>query len=154
MIKVMFICLGNICRSPMAELVFKDMVERKGLSDLIQVASSGTNNFHEGSPVHPGTKRKLRSVGIYSDDKRSQQYRKENYQEYDYLVCMDKNNVKDAKRISGGDPDHKIRLLLEYAKENRDIKDPWYTDDFEVTYKDVVKGCEGLLEHILAKLNE
>lgn len=154
MVRVMFVCLGNVCRSPMAELVFKEMVAQKGLSSVIEVASSGTNNFHEGSPVHQGTRKKLSSVGIYSGAKKSQQFKKAHYEKYDYIVCMDQSNIKDAAYITGGDRDNKIKLLLSYAGEDRDIDDPWYTNDFDATYRDVVKGCEKLLQHVLANLDE
>ena len=147
--RVMFVCLGNVCRSPMAELVFKDLVEKHHLSHEFHIESSGTNSFRENSPVHIGTKKKLNSVGISSSSKKSQQFRKSHYDQFDWIVCMDESNVNQVLDIVGKDSEHKISKLLDYTKHPGDIDDPWYTDDFDITYSDVIEGCEGLLKAIL-----
>ncbi len=147
--KVMFVCLGNVCRSPMAELVFKDLVEKHHLSHEFHIESSGTNSFRENSPVHIGTKKKLNSVGISSSSKKSQQFRKSHYDQFDWIVCMDESNVNQVLDIIGKDSKHKISKLLDYTNHPGDIDDPWYSDDFDSTYSDVIEGCEGLLKVII-----
>jgi protein-tyrosine phosphatase len=147
--KVMFVCLGNVCRSPMAELVFKDLVEKQHLGHEFHIESSGTNSFRENSPVHIGTKKKLNSVGISSSSKKSQQFQKSHYDQFDWIVCMDESNVNQVLDIIGKDSKHKISKLLDYTNHPGDIADPWYTDDFDSTYSDVIEGCEGLLKAIL-----
>lgn len=149
MIKVMFVCLGNVCRSPMAEFVFKDLIEKQHLNHEFHIESSGTNSFRENSPIHIGTKKKLNSLGISSNSKKSQQFKKSHYDQFDWIVCMDESNVNQVLNIVGEDPDHKISKLLDYTKHPGDIEDPWYTDDFDITYTDVLEGCEGLLKDIL-----
>lgn len=151
MINVMFVCHGNICRSPMAEFVFKDMVDKKHLSDLFFIASSATSREEIGNPVHRGTKKKLLEHGIVSEGKQSVQFKASDYELYDYIVCMDHQNVRNLMRIIGEDPEGKVKLLLEYAGSDADIADPWYTGDFDLTYEDVLKGCKGLLKSILAE---
>lgn len=148
MIKVLFICHGNICRSPMAEFVFRKMIEEKGLSSRIVVGSAATSSEELGNAVHRGTVKKLMSVGISCEGKRSVQLKKQDYAAYDYLVCMDSRNVQNAQRILGADPEGKLSLLMGFDGEEGDIADPWYTGDFDTTYQDILKGCEGLLEHI------
>lgn len=149
MIKVLFICHGNICRSPMAEFVFRNMVKERGLSHLITVASSATSREEIGNPVHPGTKRKLKEYGIHTDGKYAVQLKKSDYEEYDYLLAMEQYNIKNAMRILGSDPEGKVARLLDYSDRPRDIADPWYTGNFDVTYEDIYEGCEALLTHIL-----
>lgn len=149
MIHVMFICHGNICRSPMAEFVFKHLVEQRQLSNHFIIASSATSREEIGNPVHRGTVKKLKEVGIPCSGKHSVQLRPSDYEHYDYLVCMDSANVKNALAIIGGDPLLKISRLLDFAGLARDIADPWYTGNFDETYKDVVAGCEALLNHVL-----
>ena len=141
MIKILFICHGNICRSPMAEFVMKDMVERAGLEWKFEIASAATSTEEIGNPVHRGTREKLRSVGISCAGKTARQMTKRDYDEYDLFVGMDRYNIRNMQRITGGDPEGKIRMLLD-----RDVADPWYTGDFEATYRDVVEGCTALLE--------
>ena len=148
MIKVLFICHGNICRSPMAEFVFRDMTEKAGLGDRFYIASAATSYEEIGNPVHPGTAKILDRLGISYSGKRAVHLEKSDYAKYDYLVCMDGQNVRNTLRIVGRDIDGKIHKLLEFAKKSEDVADPWYTGDFEKTYKDVILGCEGLLEHI------
>ena len=151
MTKVMFVCHGNICRSTMAEFVFRDMVKKQGLGDEIYVASSATSREEIGNPVHPGTRNKLRQKGISTDGKFAVQLRRADYEEYDYLIGMEQINIRNMLRILGGDPDGKVCRLLDFTKHPRDIDDPWYTGDFESTYADVYEGCTALLEEILQK---
>ncbi len=145
MIKILFVCHGNICRSPMAEFVLKDMV--KDRSD-IYVASAATSTEEIGNGVHPGTAGLLKRKGISTAGKRAVQLKRSNYDEYDHIIGMDDWNIRNILRITGGDPDGKVHKLLEYAGEQRDIDDPWYTHDFEATYRDVLKGCENLLKEL------
>lgn len=151
MVKVLFVCLGNICRSPMAEFVFRDMVRKRGLSDRFLIASAGTSNEEVGNGVHRGTKNKLKEAGIDASEKRAVQLRKEDYSRYDYIIGMENSNLSSMERIFGGDPEQKVRRLLELASRPRDIADPWYTGNFDKTYEDVYEGCEILLEHICRK---
>lgn len=148
MTKIMFICHGNICRSPMAEFVFKDMVAKLGRSDEFYVSSSATSYEEIGNPVHYGTARILDGLGISYKGKRAVHLEKGDYDKYDYLICMDKANVRNTLRITGGDPENKIHKLLEFADSDGDVADPWYTGNFDVTYTDVVLGCKRLLEII------
>ena len=150
MIKILFICHGNICRSPMAEFVMKELVRERGLEDRFEIRSCATSTEEiwngVGNPVYPPAKRELARHGIDCAGKRAVQLTPEDYNRYDYLICMDRNNVRNAVRITGRG--EKYRLLLEYAGESRDVADPWYTGDFERTYEDVLKGCTALLDII------
>ena len=149
MIKVLFVCHGNICRSPMAEFVMKDLVEKYGLSAEFEIASAATSREEIGNPIHYGTKRKLDEVGIKNyGKKRARQMTKEDYKNYDYLIGMDQYTIRNMLRILGSDPDKKVWRLLEFSHNPRDIADPWYTGDFEKTYEDVVEGCEGLFAYL------
>lgn len=154
-IKVLFICHGNICRSPMAEFVLKDLTEKRKISDLFEIDSAATSREEIGNPIHYGTKRKLDEVGItgYSK-KRARQMTKEDYEKYDYLIGMDQYNMKNMLRILGGDPEKKIYRLLEFSDYPRDIADPWYTGDFEQTYTDILEGCEAFLNWLKRKNNK
>ena len=147
-IRVLFVCLGNICRSPMAEFVFKDMVSKEGLSELFDIASAGTSAEESGNPVHPGTRKLLHSLGISTDGKRAVKMTARDYTQYDYILAMEQRNVMNIHRIVGQDPDYKVHRLLDYSKHPRDIADPWYTGDFELTYADVYEGCKALLNAI------
>lgn len=149
MVKIMFVCHGNICRSPMAEFVFGDMVIKEGLSDKFYIASSATSREEIGNCVHSGTKKKLREVGISSIGKTAIQLTKSDYENYDYILCMDSYNIKNCLRIIGNDRLGKIHRLLDYSTHPRDIADPWYTGNFDETYKDIVEGCTALLDYIL-----
>ena len=143
--KIIFICLGNICRSPMAEAVFRDMVEKAGLSDYIQIDSAATSSWEQGNPVHQGTVRQLAKVGISTHGMYSRQLN-DNDLNADYLIGMDEQNIQNIRRFVAGRSDAQIVKLLHFADSERDIADPWYTDDFDATYRDVVAGCSGLLE--------
>lgn len=144
----MFVCHGNICRSPMAEFVLKDMVKRQGLSDRFMIASSATSTEEIGNPVHRGTKKKLAEHGISVDGKYAIQLKKSDYENYDYILAMDSFNIKNIMRIIGQDTDKKVSRLLDFTDNPRDIADPWYTGNFDDTYNDVVEGCLAFLENI------
>ncbi len=150
-IKILFVCHGNICRSPMAEFVMRDMIKKCGLDGKIVTASAATSTEEIGNPVHSGTRRKLREHGISTDGKYAVQLTKSDYDKYDYLIGMDSANIRNMKRITGGD--EKIVRLLDLTDEPRDVADPWYTGDFDTTYNDVVKGCKVLLEKLEGELN-
>ena len=145
-IKVLFVCHGNICRSPMAEFLFKDIIKKRNLTDHFEVASAATSREELGNPVHPGTRRKLASVGISTAGKYARQMTKADYDNYDYLIGMDSMNIRNMMRILGEDPDGKVYRMLDFGKNPRDIADPWYTGDFEQTYRDILEGCEALME--------
>lgn len=149
MIKIMFVCHGNICRSPMAEFVLKDMVEKRGQGEKFYICSSATSTEEIGSGVHRGTREKLKQYGISTEGKRAIQLKKQDYEKYDYILAMDAANVRNIKRIVGEDVENKVHLLLSFAGKNRDIADPWYTGDFDKTYDDIVEGCEAFLKEIL-----
>ncbi len=148
MTKILFICHGNICRSPMAEFVFKDIAKKVGRSDEFSVASAATSYEEIGNPVHRGTAKILDRLGISYSGKRAVHLEKSDYAKYDYLVCMDSANVRNTLRIVGADPEGKVHKLLEFAGSCEDVADPWYTGNFDRTYEDVLAGCEGLLKHI------
>ena len=148
MVKVLFICHGNICRSPMAEYLFRDMVQKKGLSDCFHIASAATSREEIGNGVHHGTRRKLAEVGVPCGEHRAVQITKKDYENYDYILIMDANNHRNLMRIIGADTEGKVHGLLDFSGRPRDIADPWYTGNFDVTYDDVVEGCETFLEHL------
>ena len=152
MIKVLFVCHGNICRSPMAEFLLKDLVKKKGIADQFYIRSAATSTEEiwngVGNPVHPGTKRKLAEAGISCEGKRAVQLTKADYENYDYLICMDAWNLKNTAVICGRDKDKKVYRLLDFTDDKRDVADPWYTGDFEKTYEDIRKGLEGFLNYI------
>ena len=140
MVKIVFICHGNICRSPMAEFVLKDMVKKCGVAHDFFIESRATSTEEIGNGVHHGTTRKLAQCGISTAGKTAIQLRKSDYEKYDYLICMDSWNVRNTMRIIGSDKDGKVTKLLSFAGEGGDIADPWYTGNFDVTYDDIVKG--------------
>ena len=149
MIKVLFICHGNICRSPMAEFLFKDMVKKLGVSQDFEIASAATSTEELGNPVHYGTRKKLAEYGISVAGKTARQMTSADYHHCDYLIAMDRNNLRNMKRFVGDDPENKVSLLLDYAgRKGESIADPWYTDDFDQTYSDVHDGLTGLLKHL------
>lgn len=149
MIHVMFVCYGNICRSPMAEFVFRDMIEKRGFSHLFYIASSATSTEEIGNPVHHGTRKKLKEYNISVEGKKAVQLKKTDYKKYDYLIGMEQVNILNMQKILGEKDARKIRRLLDFSDRPRDIADPWYTGNFDETYEDVYEGCVALLESIL-----
>lgn len=148
MTRILFVCHGNICRSPMAEFVMKDLVRRAGLAAEFEIASAATSTEETGNPVYPPARRKLAEHGIGCAGKTARQLRPEDYERYDFLVGMDSANLRNMRRICGGDPDGKLSLLLDFTKRPGDVADPWYTGDFDATWRDVLAGCEGLLVRV------
>ena len=146
MIKVMFVCLGNICRSPMAEFVLKDMVKKQGLEKEFYIKSSTTSSEEIGNDIHYGTRDKLIQNGLFFTKRKAVKLRAEDYKKYDYIIGMEKSNVINIKRIVGEDVDDKIYRLLDFSDTPRDIADPWYTGNFEITFNDIVEGCNGFLK--------
>lgn len=150
MIKIMFVCHGNICRSPMAEFIFKDLIKAQGVEDKFFVASSATSTEEIwngiGNPVYPPAKQILAEHGISCEGKRAVQLTKSDYQNWDLFVCMDSNNIRNAERIFGSDKDKKLHKLLEYCGETADVSDPWYSRRFDIAYNDILRGCEALLK--------
>lgn len=147
MTRILFVCHGNICRSPMAEFLFKDMVKKQGLESQFEIASAATSTEEIGNPVHSGTRNKLREYGISTEGKYAIQLRKQDYDKYDFLIGMDNYNIRNMERILGQKGD-KICKLLQFAGLEDEIDDPWYSHDFNRTYQDILKGCEGLLHYL------
>ncbi|MDY3281308.1 low molecular weight protein-tyrosine-phosphatase [Dysosmobacter sp.] len=148
MTSILFVCLGNICRSPMAEFVMKDLVKKAGLEKEFHIESAATSTEEIGNPVYPPACRKLAEHGIGCAGKTARQLRREDYGRYDWLIGMDRGNLREMGRICGGDPDGKLRLLLDFTDRPGQVADPWYTGDFDATWRDVEEGCRGLLEAI------
>ena len=146
MIKILFVCHGNICRSPMAEFILKDMVAKKGCSSQFEIASAATSTEEIGNGVHRGTRMILNKLGISCAGKTARQMTRADYDQYDYLIGMDSANIRNMIRITGGDPDHKIYKMLDFTDRPGDVADPWYTGNFEITYRDIRDGCEGFLK--------
>ena len=150
--RIMFVCHGNICRSPMAEFIFKKMLAEKGLSEGFVVASSSTSTEEiwgdVGNPVYPPAKKELLKHGISCEGKRAVQLKKSDYNKYDLFVAMDSMNVRNIMRIFGSDKDSKVSKLLDHTDEKGDVADPWYTGRFEVTYSDIERGCKALLKEL------
>ena len=147
-IKVLMVCHGNICRSPLAEFVMKNLVNQQNLTSHFHIASAATSTEEIGNDVHRGSKAIMQKYHIPFGPRAARQITKKDYAEYDYLIGMDTANICNMHRAFGGDPEGKVYKLLSFAGEGRDVADPWYTGDFETTYRDVVAGCEGLLEHL------
>ena len=143
--KILFICHGNICRSPMAEFVMKHLVAEDGLSEQFEIASAATSTEEIGNPVYPPARRKLAEHCISCEGKTARQMTCADYHYYDYIIAMDHNNLRNLKRMFDEDTDHKISLLMDYTQRPGDVADPWYTGDFEATWVDVLEGCRGLL---------
>ena len=146
--KILFVCHGNICRSPMAEFVMKQLVREAGLSDEISVASKALHRDELGSDTHRGTREVLRAHGIPFSKRSATLMIAADYSAYDCIIGMDTENMRDLDRLTGGDPQHKVHRLLSYIGEKRDVADPWYTGNFEVTYRNVNAGCRGLLQEL------
>lgn len=151
-IRILFVCHGNICRSPMAEFVMKDLVQKAGLADQFYIASAATSTEEiwngVGNPVYPPAKAELARHGIGCEGKWAVQLTRKDYEKFDYLIGMDSANIRNMHRMLGGDPEGKIFRLLSFAGFEEDISDPWYTGNFEVTYRDVDRGCHGLMEYL------
>ena len=156
MVKIMFICHGNICRSPMAEFIFRDMAEKAKIADKVLLASSATSTEEiwgdEGNPVYPPAAAELKKHGIFCDGKRAVQLTPSDYEKYDYLVVMDEKNLRNSLRILGGDPEKKLCKLMDFTERGGDVADPWYSDRFDVAYKDIYDGCLGLFQRIKNKI--
>ena len=148
MVKILFVCHGNICRSPKCEFILKDMIRQKGLQDEFYIESCATSTEEIGRSLHPGAKRKLYEMGIPNERRRARQLTREDYDAFDYLICMDEWNVRNIMRIIRRDPENKVHMLLEYAGERREIADPWYTGNFDETYEDLIRGCTGFLQYL------
>ncbi|MDR3729577.1 MAG: low molecular weight protein-tyrosine-phosphatase [Oscillospiraceae bacterium] len=149
MTKILFVCHGNICRSPMAEFVMKDLVKKAGREAEFEIASAATSTEEIGNPVYPPARRELAAHGIGCAGHAARQLRRADYDHYDLLIGMDGANVRNMRRMCGGDPDGKIRLLLDFAgRPAQEVADPWYTGDFTATWRDVEAGCKGLLEQL------
>lgn len=151
MIKVLFVCLGNICRSPMAEFVFKDMVKKQGLSDSFCIDSVATSFEEVGNGVHYGTKDKLTEKGIAFTEHKARRITKEDYNNFDYIIGMEDRNVRDIIKIIGSDKENKVCKLLDFTNSPRDIADPYYTGNFEVTYNDINEGCKEFIKYLIEK---
>ena len=149
MLRILFVCHGNICRSPMAEFVLKDMVKQEGREKDFLIESAATSTEEIGNSVYPPARKKLAEHGIGCEGKTARQMRASDYRRFDLLIGMDRANLRNMQRICGGDPDGKIHLLLDYTGRPGDVADPWYTGDFEATWRDVEEGCQGLLSAIL-----
>lgn len=145
--KILFVCHGNICRSPMAEFIMKKLVSDAGLSDAFEIASAATSTEEIGNPVYPPARRKLAEHGIACNGKTARLLTRRDYDNYDLLIGMDRYNIRNMERMCGGDPDGKIHMLMEYAgNDGQDVADPWYTGDFNATWRDCLNGCRGLLK--------
>lgn len=154
--KILFVCHGNICRSPMAEFVMKDMVRKRGLEDEFEIASAATSTEETGMPVYPPARKKLAENGIGVDGNelgvnshRAHRMTKSEYDYYDLIICMDHNNLRNLDRIIGSDSEGKVKLLLDYTnRAGAEVADPWYTGNFDATWRDVTEGCKGILEEL------
>ncbi len=155
MIRIMFVCHGNICRSPMAEFIFKKMITEQGREREFSVCSSATSTEEiwngVGNPVYPPARDQLKKHGITCEGKRAVQLKKSDYDKYDLFIAMDENNVRNIGRIFGRDPENKVHKMMDYTDRRGDVTDPWYTGRFDVTYRDIYDGCEGLLRSLTEK---
>lgn len=148
MIRVLFVCLGNICRSPMAECILKEMVAKRGLTAQFYINSAATSSEEWGNPIYPPARRKLQEEGVPVGDHRAVQMMAGDYARYDLLIGMDENNLRAMRRIAGGDSEGKLRRLLDFTDRPGDVADPWYTGDFDAAYADIARGCEALLTYL------
>ena len=151
MTRILFVCHGNICRSPMAEFVMKDLVRQAGLESQFHIESAATSTEEIGNPVYPPVRRKLAEHSIDCAGKRARQLTNADYDQFDLLIGMDRANLRNMHRICGGDYDGKLHLLMDYTDRPGDVADPWYTGDFETTWRDVLAGCQGLLEQLCSR---
>ena len=148
--RILFVCHGNICRSPMAEFVMKDLVEKAGVAQQFLIESAATSTEEIGNSVYPPARRKLAEHGISCQGKTARQMTRLDYGRYDLLIGMDSWNIRNMRAISGGDPEGKIHMLMDYTNRPGDVADPWYTGDFEATWRDVLEGCEALLSQLVS----
>lgn len=144
--RILFVCHGNICRSPMAEFVMKDLIKKAGREDDFYIESAATSTEELGNPVYPPARQKLAEHGIGCKGKTARQMRRSDYSEFDLLIGMDRWNIRNMERICGGDPDRKIHMLMDYTDRPGEVADPWYTGNFDATWRDVLEGCTALLE--------
>lgn len=149
MIKVLFVCHGNICRSTLAEFLMKELVRQAGKEGEILVESKACRTDEIGNDTHPGTKAVLQAHGIPFTRRQARQIQRADYDQFDYIIAMDGENMRDLRRLTNGDPQDKCQLLLTFAGEDREVADPWFTGNFEVTYQDVDKGCRALLQKLI-----
>ena len=151
MVQVLFVCHGNICRSPMAEFILKDMVKRAGMENEFEIRSAATSTEEIGNPVYPPAKAKLAEHGISCIGKTAVQMTKADYDDYDYIIAMDRYNLRNMKRFVGNDEKKKVSLMMDYTKRHGDVADPWYTGDFDATWNDIQEGCAGFLAQLETK---
>ena len=151
-IRLLFVCHGNICRSPMAEFVMKALAAKAGLAERLEIASAATSTEEIGNPVYPPAQRKLAEHGIGRAGKTARQMTRRDYEAYDYLIAMDRNNLRNMQRFVGSDPAGKVSLLMDHTARPGDVADPWYTGDFDATWRDVAEGCAALLEELKDKI--
>ena len=149
MISILFVCHGNICRSPMAEAVFRDLLEKRGLTARFAVDSAAVSAEELGNPVYPEAQAELARRGLPRSDHRAWQLKREDYDRYDCFLCMDRDNVRRMQRIFGGDPQGKIRLLLACTGHPREVEDPWYTGRFDLVFEEIREGCRALLDELV-----
>lgn len=149
MIRILFVCHGNICRSPMAQFILMDMVKKRHCADQFEIDSAATSTEELGNSVHRGTRTKLAQAGISCAGKTARQMTMQDYGHFDYIIGMDSYNIRNLNRMTGGDPQHKVYKLMSFAGSDRDVADPWYTGDFDATWQDIYTGCEALLNRLL-----
>ena len=152
MVKILFICHGNICRSPMAEFIMKAMAREAGVGDRLWIGSAAVSREELGNPIYPPAQRQLRAHGVPFDDHRARQMTRADYGAYDLLIGMDSGNLAGMRRICGGDPEGKLRLLMAYTGAARDVADPWYSGDFDAAWRDIESGCRALLDALRPSL--
>ena len=151
MIKVLFVCHGNICRSPMGEFVLKDLVKKAGLESKVFISSAATSREELGNSVYPPTKRVMNAHGVLCDGHVARQITKQDYDQFDYIIGMDKENLYNLLRLFDNDPEKKVHLLSEYGHFSGEVADPWYTGNFDLTWEQVLDGCEGFLKNVIEK---
>ena len=148
MTRVLFVCLGNICRSPMAEMIFKDMIKKNNLEQEFFIDSAGTSYEEDGNPIHYGARDVLTKHDIHIENHKARRIQKDDYDKFDYIIAMEEVNVYNVMRIIGQDPHNKVSRLLDFTDNPRDIEDPWYSGKFEKTFSDIKEGCEALFNYL------